>query len=50
MSQEGPEGGLGAENDITITEVSPATATRDLADLVEKFALAPASLGTHVSA
>jgi Fic family protein len=40
--QEGPEGfsgGLSAGNYITITGASPATATRDLADLVEKGAL-----------
>ncbi|MEP7355343.1 MAG: Fic family protein [Acidobacteriota bacterium] len=42
MLQEGPEGfkgGLSAGNYIKITGTSPATATRDLADLVEKGAL-----------
>ena len=42
MLREGPEGfkgGLSAGNYVTITEASPATATRDLADLVEKKAL-----------
>ena len=42
MLQEGPDGfkgGLSAGNYITITGASPATATRDLADLVEKGAL-----------
>jgi len=40
--REGPhgfEGGLSAGNYSTITGASPATATRDLADLVEKAAL-----------
>ncbi len=40
--QEGPEGfkgGLSAGNYMTITGASPATATRDLADLVERGAL-----------
>ncbi len=40
--REGPEGfkgGLSAGNYVTITGASPATATRDLADLVEKGAL-----------
>ena len=42
MLREGPEGfrgGLSAGNYRTITGASPATATRDLADLVEKEAL-----------
>ena len=42
MFQEGPEGfkgGLSAGNYSTITGASPATTTRDLADLVEKGAL-----------
>jgi len=42
MLREGPEGfkgGLSAGNYITITGASPATATRDLADLVDKRAL-----------
>ncbi len=42
MLQEGPEGfagGLSAGNYATITGASPATATRDLADLVGKAAL-----------
>jgi Fic family protein len=42
MFREGPEGfkgGLSAGNYITITGASPATATRDLTDLVEKGAL-----------
>lgn len=42
MFTEGPEGflgGLSAEKYISITKVSRATATRDLADLVEKGAL-----------
>ncbi len=42
MLREGPEGfkgGLIAGNYVTITGASPATATRDLADLVEKNAL-----------
>lgn len=42
MLREGPdgfEGGLSAGNYLTITGASPATATRDLADLVEKQAL-----------
>lgn len=42
MLREGPEGfrgGLSAGNYATITGASPATATRDLADLVEKEAL-----------
>jgi Fic family protein len=40
--KEGPEGfkgGLSASNYITITAASPATATRDLADLTQKGAL-----------
>ena len=36
---EGFKGGLRAENYITITKTSKATATRDLADLVKKEAL-----------
>ena len=32
-------GGLSAENYLTITRASPATATRDLADLVDQGAL-----------
>ena len=42
MLREGPEGfrgGLSAGNYMTITGASPATATRDLAELVEKKAL-----------
>ena len=42
MLREGPEGfagGLSARNYMTITGVSPATATRDLADMVAKGAL-----------
>jgi Fic family protein len=42
MLREGPEGfkgGLSAGNYATITGASPATTTRDLADLVEKGAL-----------
>jgi Fic family protein len=42
MLREGPEGfkgGLSAGNYATITGASPATATRDLADLVDKDAL-----------
>jgi Fic family protein len=42
MLREGPEGfkgGLSAGNYASITAASPATATRDLADLVEKGAL-----------
>ena len=42
MFNEGPggfEGGLSAGNYSTITGSSPATTTRDLADLVEKCAL-----------
>ena len=42
MLREGPEGfkgGLRAGNYVTITGTSPATATRDLADLVERDAL-----------
>jgi Fic family protein len=42
MLREGPEGfrgGMSAGNYMTITGASPATATRDLADLVEKAAL-----------
>jgi Fic family protein len=36
---EGFEGGLSAGNYVSITGASPATATRDLADMVEKGAL-----------
>lgn len=42
MFEEGPQGfkgGLSAENYISITRTTRATATRDLADLVEKGAL-----------
>lgn len=42
MLREGPEGfkgGLSAKNYIAIAKTSPATATRDLADLVDKGAL-----------
>ncbi len=42
MFKEGPEGfmgGLSTENYLSITKTSRATATRDLADLVEKGAL-----------
>ena len=42
MLREGPEGfrgGLSAGNYVTITGASPATATRDLADLVGKGVL-----------
>jgi len=42
MLREGPEGfkgGLSAGNYMTITKASPATATRDLADMVTKGAL-----------
>jgi Fic family protein len=42
MFQEGPDGfrgGLSAGNYMTITGASPATTTRDLADLVERGAL-----------
>lgn len=42
MFPEGPNGfkrGLSAENYISITKTSRATATRDLADLVQKNAL-----------
>ena len=35
----GFKGGLSAENYIAVTKTSRATATRDLADLVEKGAL-----------
>ena len=37
--QEGFEGGLSANNYMTITGASPATATRDLAGLVDRQAL-----------
>jgi len=36
---DGWKGGLGAENYMSITKVSRATATRDLRDLVELGAL-----------
>jgi predicted HTH transcriptional regulator len=42
MFEEGPEGfkgGMSAGKYTTITGASPATTTRDLADLVEKGAL-----------
>lgn len=48
--REGPEGfrgGLSAGNYATITGASPATATRDLADLVEKGALVRAGERRH---
>ena len=51
MLREGPEGfvgGLNAGKYITITEASPATATRDLADLVDKGALARSGERKHV--
>ncbi len=50
MLREGPDGfkgGLSASNYITITGASPATATRDLADLVEKRALDRAGERRH---
>ncbi len=50
MFREGPEGfkgGLSAGNYSTITGASPATATRDLADLVEKRALLRAGERRH---
>jgi Fic family protein len=50
MLREGPEGfkgGLSAGNYATITGASPATATRDLADLVEKGALLRAGKRRH---
>jgi len=50
MLREGPQGfkgGLSASNYITITGASPATATRDLADLVSKGALARAGERRH---
>ncbi|HUC63713.1 MAG TPA: Fic family protein [Alphaproteobacteria bacterium] len=50
MLREGPEGfegGLSAGNYIVITKVSPATATRDLADLVSKGALVRAGERRH---
>lgn len=48
--REGPEGfkgGLSAGNYVTITGASPATATRDLADLVAKDALVRAGERRH---
>ncbi|MBS0622017.1 MAG: hypothetical protein JSR80_03550 [Verrucomicrobia bacterium] len=36
---DGFKGGLSAENYLSITKTSRATATRDLADLVQKGAL-----------
>ncbi len=42
MLREGPEGftgGLSAGNYVSIARTSPATATRDLANLVDKGAL-----------
>jgi Fic family protein len=50
MLHEGPEGfrgGLSARNYATITGASPATTTRDLADLVGKGALARAGERRH---
>ena len=50
MFREGPEGfwgGLSAGNYTTITRASPAAATRDLADLVEKRALARSGERRH---
>jgi Fic family protein len=50
MLREGPEGfqgGLSAGNYATITGASPASATRDLADLVEKGALLRAGERRH---
>ena len=50
MFREGPEGfkgGLSAGNYTTITGASPATTTRDLADLVEKGALIPTGERKH---
>ena len=50
MLREGPEGfkgGLSAGNYATITGASPATATRDLADLVAKGALTRAGERRH---
>ena len=51
MFREGPEGfkgGLSAGNYIRITGTSPATATRDLADMVAKGALSRAGERRHV--
>ena len=50
MLREGPDGfrgGLSAGNYATITGASPATATRDLADLTEKGALTRAGERRH---
>lgn len=50
MFREGPEGfrgGLSAGNYITITGASPATATRDLVDLIAKRALVRAGEHRH---
>lgn len=50
MLREGPEGfrgGLSAGNYITITGASPATATRDLSDLLSKGALIRAGEHRH---
>jgi Fic family protein len=44
---EGFKGGLSAGNYLTITGASPATATRDLADLVDKDALTRAGERRH---
>ena len=44
---EGFEGGLSAGNYIRITGTSPATATRDLADMVAKGALSRVSERRH---
>ena len=48
--REGPEGfkgGLSAGNYVAITKASPATATRDLADMVAKGALIRAGERRH---
>ena len=50
MFREGPEGfsgGLSAGKYATITGASPATATRDLVDLVDKGALVRAGERKH---
>jgi len=50
MLREGPEGfqgGLSAGNYATITGASPATTTRDLADLVEKGAMSRSGERRH---
>jgi Fic family protein len=51
MLKEGPEGfkgGMSAGNYMTITGASPATATRDLSDLVERGALLRTGAHKHV--